>query len=142
MPNYHSESNVRPKDRTWLWIVGGVVALVVISVGGWLLSVGLAGTKGTGDLIRQRGSAENRKHWSAVFNGEYNTIQADQRNIATAKAAANAPGATKFDQTNLTGLIMNCTNDVAAYNGDTQNALAVVPDGLPSDIDANTTCGG
>ena len=121
-------------------VVGGLFICVVGAIF-WWLSVATSGAKGTGDLTRQRNSAGNRAHWSAVFNNAYQQIQADQAMVTAAHQAASAPGATKQDQINLTGLIQNCLTDVATYNGDTQNTLAVVPAGLPASID-QTVCGG
>lgn len=121
-------------------IVGGLFICAVAAVF-WWISVATSGAKGTGDLTRQRNSAGNRAHWSATFNGLYQQIQADEAMVTTAHTAASAPNATRQDQINLTGLVQNCLTDVAEYNGDTQNTLAVVPDGLPATID-RTACGG
>lgn len=121
--------------------VGAGLFICVVGAIFWWLSVATSGAKGTGDLTRQRNSAGNRAHWSSTFNGLYQQIQADESMVATAHTAASVPGATKQDQINLTGLVQNCLTDVAEYNGDTQNTLAVVPDGLPASID-RTACGG
>lgn len=120
----------------------GVGLFIVVAVAiFWGMSVAASGAKGTGDLTRQRNSAGNRAHWSATLNGLYQQIQADEGMVAAAHTTASAPNATKQDQINLSGLIQNCITDIATYNADTQNTLAVVPAGLPNGID-NNACGG
>jgi hypothetical protein len=141
MSIFDPDGNVRPR-RTWAYGCATALALfVVLPIGLWAFGVFASGTKGTGDLTRQRNSAGNRAHWSATLNGLDQQITADQAMISAAHAVAAAPNATKQDQINLTGLVQNCLTDVAAYNGDTQNVLAVVPDGLPTTIYTNA-CGG
>jgi hypothetical protein len=141
MSVFDDRGNVRP-GRAWFYgLTAAFVLFIVLPVTWWAVSVATSGTKGTGDLTRQRNSAGNRAHWSAVFNSLNQQINADQQMIATAKQSAGAPGATRQDQINLTGLTQNCLNDVAQYNGDVGNTLAVLPDGLPTNI-PNSICGG
>lgn len=118
-----------------------IVLLLALGIGLWAFGVFTSGIKGTGDLQRQRNSADNRAHWSSVFNGLNQQIGADQQKIIAAKQAATDPGATRQDQINLNGLIQNCLSNVAEYDGDVGNTLAVLPAGLPSNI-PNTVCGG
>lgn len=71
----------------------------------------------------------------------YRQIQADQQNIQIAASAAAGPNATTQDATNLIGIEMVCRTDVAQYNADLANPLAVVPDGYPTvPVDAAVQC--
>jgi hypothetical protein len=118
-----------------------VIAAVAISWAAIYYNAHTSGTRGTLDIQQQRGTAANRTHWSATFAGDYRTIQADQQNIQIAATAANSPHATVQDATNLTGIEMVCRGDVAQYNTDLSNALAVVPDGYPTTpLDAAVQC--
>ena len=122
-----------------------LVVIVVLATGTgaliWWINTSTSGIKGRGDIQQQRNSASNIAQWSATFNGLDQQIRADEANIATAKQFATAPGATKQDQINLQGAEQNCQTDVAAYNADIQNVLAVVPTGLPTSY-PTTACGG
>jgi hypothetical protein len=127
--------------RVWLYIAAVVIAAIAISWAAILYNAHTSGTRGTLDIQQQRGTAANRTHWSAVFAGDYRAIQADQQNIQIAQQAASGPHATVQDATNLTGVEMVCRNDVAAYNTDLANTLAVVPDGYPTlPLDAGAQC--
>lgn len=117
------------------FVVAGIGALI------WWLGVASSSTSGAGDLTRQRNSAQNIAQWSTMFNGEYQRIQGDVANLATLKAAETAPEATEQDRIDYTGAQTVCQQDVAAYDADTKNVLAVVPAGLPTAVPL-TTCGG
>lgn len=141
MSVFDDRGNIRT-GRTWVYgLTAAFLLLVVLPVTWWAVSVATSGTKGTGDLAKQRNSATNRAHWSSTFNGLNQQISADRQMIATDKAVAAEPGATREDQINLQGVTQNCLNDVAQYNGDVGNALAVLPDGLPTNI-SNSVCRG
>lgn len=127
-----------------LAFIAAVVAIILIgalTVGLWAFGVFTSGVKGNGDLQKQRNSAANRAHWSATFNSLDQQIAADQQMIANDKSVVAGPGATRQDQINLQGVTQNCLNDVAQYNGNVGNTLAVLPAGLPTNI-PTTVCGG
>lgn len=126
--------------RILLYCVLTIVALLALVWGIRTLSASTSGVKGTLQIQQQRGTAANREHWSVTIKGDYETVQSDQRNIRTAAQAATGPHATSIDATNLTGIEMNCSNDVAQYNTDAGNALAVIPDGYPDHLDAQEQC--
>ena len=119
-----------------------LIVLFVAALGAliWWLGVQTSGTAGAGNVTKDRNSSQNIEHWSTTFNGEYQKIQGDVASLGTLKAAETAPGATQQDRINYTGAVTVCQQDVAEYNADTQNTLAVVPAGLPSSIHL-TTCG-
>lgn len=119
-----------------LVVIGFIVAALV-----WWLNTSTSGVKGRGDLQQQRNSAGNIASWSSTFNGLDQQIKADAANITIFKQTATAPGATKQDQINLQGAQLNCQTDVAEYNADIKNTLAVVPAGLPESY-PTTVCGG
>lgn len=127
------------------YLLIGSIALVaicfIIAAVAWWLNTSTSAVRGRGDLQQQRNSAANIAHWSSVFNGLAQQITADQANIVTAKSAANASGATRQDQIDLEGAVQNGASDVAEYNGDVNNVLAVVPAGLPTSFPIST-CGG
>lgn len=140
MSIFDEHDNIRA-GRIWLYIAATVTAAIAITWIAIAYSASTSGTRGTLDIQKQRGTAANRTHWSAVFASDYRTIQADQQNIQIAQQAASAPHATVQDATNLEGIQMVCRNDVAAYNTDLSNALAVVPDGYPTEpLDAGIQC--
>jgi hypothetical protein len=144
MPLLSRQDRRDAAEGTGIILIGSVALVVIVSTVAalaWWLGVFTSGTKGAGDITRQRNSAANIAHWSATFNGLDQQITADQANIAIAKRAATGPDATKQDQINLEGVEQNCVTDVATYNGDIQNVLAVVPTGLPASI-PTTVCGG
>ena len=116
------------------FVIAGIGALI------WWLGVQSSGTAGAGNVTKDRNSSQNIEHWSATFNGEYQNIQADVANLATLKAAETAPGATQQDRVNYTGAQTVCNQDVAQYNANTLNTLAVVPAGLPTNVPIST-CG-
>lgn len=139
MSIFDERGDVRP-GRVFTWLALVVVAAIVIT---WIVIVAGAktsGTRGTLDIQRERGTAANREHWSAVFTSDYQQIQADQQGIKTLAAVAAGAHATSLDATNLTGAELNCQQDVAKYNGEFQNILAIQPDGYPSSINATQVC--
>lgn len=126
--------------RILVYCLLAIVALFALMWGIRALAASTSGAKGTLQIQQQRGTAANREHWSATIKGDYETVQADQRNIRTAAQAAAGSHATAIDATNLTGVEMACSNDVAQYNTDAGNALAVIPDGYPDHLDAQAQC--
>lgn len=126
-----------------LGIAAIAAALVGIGLGVWAFTVWFSGTKGAGDLHKDQQSAQNREYWSAKFQDDMTTIQADQTNLATLRDAATSPGATQQDRTNYLGVQLNCRQDVAAYNADAGNVLATqrIPAGFPTSIDPTDYCG-
>jgi hypothetical protein len=116
--------------------------LAVVGVGIWALTVGFSGIGGAGGVHKDQNNAKNREHWSAVYNGDYNSLQADKSNIAALTAVRNAPGSTEQDQMNLVGAVMNCAQDVATYNADAQNVLGRqwIPSGLPTGVNIADYC--
>lgn len=140
MSIFDQNDRIRPL-RVWLYVALFAILAIVISWAVVLYNAHTSGTRGTLDIQKQRGTAANRTHWSATFAGDYRTIQADQQNIQIAQEAAARPGATVQDATNLEGIQMVCRDDVAAYNTDLANVLAVVPDGYPAQpLDAGVQC--
>lgn len=128
----------------WLTVLASVIAVMVITGIVWSVSVGIAGTRGDGNVHKDQQDSHNREHWSAVFNGAYNQIKADQANITTLKAAAESKSADKQDEINYTGAKLACQTDVATYNGYTGDLLGKlwIPAELPAYIDdATTYCG-
>jgi hypothetical protein len=137
---FDEHDNIRT-GRVWAYAIALITAITATIWALALYHAHTSGTRGTLDIQRQRGTAANRTHWSATFAGDYRTIQADQQNIQIAAQAANGPHSTVQDATNLTGIQMVCRNDVAAYNTDLANVLAVVPDGYPTvSLDAGAQC--
>jgi hypothetical protein len=126
--------------RILVYCVLAIVALLALIWGIRVLAASTSGAKGTLQIQQQRGTADNREHWSATIKGDYENVQSDQRNIRTAVQAAAGAHATSIDTTNLTGVEMACSNDVAQYNTDAGNALAVIPDGYPDHLDAQQQC--
>lgn len=116
--------------------IGGILAAAVITAVVILLLTISSGERGNAGITQQRNSAANREHWSAVFNGLAQQIQADVANIDAQRGHI----LTAQDQIDLTGMEQVCHSDVAAYNADTQNVLAMVPTGLPASYPLST-CG-
>jgi len=141
MSVFTADGDLRPK-RVWAYgCLAALLLFVALPLCLWAFGVFSASVKGTGDVRKDRGSAANREHWSATFTGLYAQLQADQQNIQVATKAAAAPGADKQDAVNLEGVQQNCDTDVATWNSDLDNALAVVPDGYPKQhLDPASVC--
>lgn len=126
-------------------VITTIVVLIVCGIAAllWWLGVFTSGIKGAGDVHRDQNNAQNREHWSATFNGEFEQIQADQEIIATLKRSAEADGATVQDRQDYIGAQNNCRQDVAQYNADTRSTLGApwVPADLPTHIEAADYCG-
>jgi hypothetical protein len=125
------------------WILLAVLLLAAIGGALWWLGVFTAGAHGAGQVHLDQQSAATREHWSATYNGEYQQLQADQANLTVLKATANGPAATQQDRINYQGAQLNCRQDAARYNADTQNLLGAqwLPAGLPTTVNADTLCG-
>lgn len=139
MSIYDDRGGLRP-GRTLAYCAAAIAAVLLLIWSVHLYSASTSGAKGTLQIQQQRGTAANREHWSVTIKGDYENVQADQRNIRTAAQAAAGPHATSIDATNLTGIEMACSNDVAQYDTDAGNALAVIPDGYPDHLDAAVQC--
>lgn len=127
--------------RLLAWFLVLAAAAVSIGWGVREYSAHTAGTKGTLSIQAQRGSADNRTHWSGVFSQLYNNIRADQANIKVSARFASSKNATQQDAVNLEGVQQNCDQDVADWNADLTNALAVVPTQYPQTrLDPDTVC--
>jgi hypothetical protein len=118
------------------------LGLIVVGVGIWALTVAWSGVGGSGQVHKDQNSSNNREHWSATYNTDFNNLQADKSNIGVLQTAATATGATKQDQMNLDGAVMNCATDVATYNADAQNVLGNqwIPVGLPTSVNVADYC--
>lgn len=127
--------------------LGGISTAVAVTVGGILAAAVIAGLvmllltitsseRGNANITQQRNSAANRERWSSVFQGLNTQIQADVANIDAQRGHV----VTQQDAMDLAGMEQVCRSDVAAYNADTRNVLAVVPAGLPATYPLNT-CG-
>lgn len=118
--------------------IAAVTALcIVFSLLVWGASVLLSPLFGAGNVHRDVNSAQNREHWSAVFNGEYNIITADAMNVKIVAESLH-DSKTEQDRIDLQGAVLNCQQDVAHYNGDVQNVLAAkwLPPALPDHVDS------
>lgn len=125
-------------------LVALVVALTILgSFAVWGLFVLISPLVGSGNIHRDVQDAKNREHWSAVFNGRFNQIRADRAQIAVISDSLLTGGNTAQDKIDLQGARMNCLQDVALYNADTQNVLASpwLPAGLPATISDAEFCG-
>lgn len=140
MSIFHPDGTVRP-GRVWLYFLLSAAVILAAVWGGRVYSARTSQARGTLSIQAQRGSAENRTHWSAVFTQLYNNIQADQANIKIAAGAAAAKNSTILDAANLQGVRQNCDQDVADWNADLANVLAVVPSQYPQNrLDPLTVC--
>jgi hypothetical protein len=133
---------------TWTGLGAGWILLASLLIAGivgvlWWLGVLTAGARGAGQVHKDQQSAANREHWIATYNAEYQQLQADQANLGVLKQAATAAGATQQDRIDYQGARLNCRQDAAQYNADTQNLLGAqwLPEGLPATVNADTLCG-
>jgi hypothetical protein len=125
------------------WIFFVVVLISIIIGVLWWLGVFTAGIHGDAQVHLDQQDAKDREHWSATYNAEDQQLQADQQNLAVLKAAANSPAATQQDRINYQGAQLNCRQDTARYNADTQNLLGAqwLPTNLPTTVNADQYCG-
>lgn len=129
------------RGRTLAWAAAVVLFLLALVWGARLYRAHTSGGAGTLQIQQERGSAGNREHWSATFTQLYQNIQADQSNIRLAARAAQSKDATPQDAINLEGTQQACDQDVADWNADLGNVLAVVPAGYPqTHLDSSAVC--
>jgi len=119
-----------------LMALGGVIGLVI-----WGASVLLSPVVGAGNVHKDVNDAKNREHWQAQYWAEYNQLQADKRQIGVLKTSYDS-SRSEQDRIDLEGAQNNCQQDVARYNGDTQNVLGAkwLPEGLPSQVADGDMC--
>lgn len=106
----------------WLGILA-VVVIVVLSWGGYALSVAMSGPKGVGDAIKTKNSAKNWTNAQAGFEDSYQAIVSADRKIAVHKEALKGDPKNQVLQTNLTGTTTMCISAVADYNADSRKYL-------------------
>lgn len=121
-----------------------IVACAALGAFVWWLGVASSGTAGSGNITKDQNSSQNRERWSAQYANDWNTLKADQANIAVAKKAASGKFATAQDATNLEGAQQVCDSDVQTYNTDTANVLGTpfLPAGYPASVSATDYCDG
>jgi len=125
--------------RIFLFVLGVLVCLGLLSWGIWALQVATSDVRGRGDLQKQVNSAENRRFAQENFVSLYTTIQAYDRQLDQAAAdKAEHPG-DEFYATNYTGLRKQCVDAVAQYDAAALKiSQARFRDaGLPYQIDPN-----
>lgn len=136
------------RDATQASALGGLVVLfavvgcLVLGFGIWGLTIWLSPVTGAGNVHRDVNDAKNQEQWSAKFNGAYNQLLADKQQVRVLSDSYMSTKSEK-DRIDLQGAIMNCQQDVAAYNADTHTVLGAkwLPAGLPSNVDATEVCG-
>lgn len=116
-------------DGPSVWKVIGVGALVLvvavgISVGVWAFRVATADVKGRGDTVIKNDEVNNRTRAQEKFYTMYRGIEAADANIDVAAATARAHPNDRIAGVNLDGAIMNCQNQVFAYNAETGKILS------------------
>jgi len=106
----------------WLSVLA-VVVLVILSWGGYALSVAMSGPKGVGDAIKTKNSAKNWTDAQAGFEDSYQAIVSADKKIAVHQEALKAEPQSPILQTNLTGTTSMCISAVAQYNADSRKYL-------------------
>lgn len=141
--SYTFKQDAKDYSYVVMWLVICIVVLLAIASGLWFFGVFSSGVKGAGDVTKHQNSAQNREYWVSKYNNDYNKLQADKSNITTLKqSVTGAAGGTSQDKMNLQGAVLVCNQDVADYNGATQDLLGRkwLPDGLPASVNAADYC--
>lgn len=109
--------------RVFGWSFTTVIAVIVIMVAVFALTVLWAPWKGKSEAFKQQQSANNRIFAQAYFQDQYNEILAADKKIDVfADAVKRDP--TQINKTNLTGQIAYCVDAVADYNAEARKYLA------------------
>jgi hypothetical protein len=107
-----------------LFVVGIVVALFLLTWGGYALSVALSGPKGVGDAIKTKNSSANWTAAQAEFEDLYAGIQSQDKKLTAAAAVlAKSPTDKTYQQT-YSGIQSGCTSLVADYNAKSRKFLS------------------
>lgn len=108
-----------------IWIgVASVVALVLLSWGGWALSVALSGPKGQGDAIKINNSAANWTEKQQKFEKLYAEVKTNKGLVAMHKGLSASNPADKTQQQTLAGVQSACIASVEAYNAEGRKVLS------------------
>lgn len=104
--------------RTFLWIIGIVAFVGLLSGGIWALRVATAPIKGAGDQEIIINDGRNRINAQEWFEGQYGQIKAADRKLDDAATNLAANPGDDFWRTNYTGLKNRCIEMVEAYNAE------------------------
>lgn len=118
--------------------ITGVLLVVAIAVGIWVVSVVTSTVTGKGEAFKQKNSAGNRIVQQAFFEDTYaDIVQSDAKLAALAADYKGAPSAET--RTRLVGVKTYCLSQVGAYNAAARKYLAedFRAIDLPAQIDTN-----
>lgn len=105
------------------WVLAVLAVVLVLSLGGWALSVAFSPVKGAGEAFKQKQSAVNRIQKQEMFEQLTADIDGYVAKIAVARAAV-ASAANEVDrglrQTELVGVTQTCIDAVQQYNAESR----------------------
>jgi hypothetical protein len=122
MSHYREEKSWSTKKVIWT-AIAAFLGLVLLSWGGYALSVALSGPKGVGDAIKTKNSASNWTSAQKEFEKRYEEVKTLDRQIAVHAKALEADPQNPILQTNVTGVTSGCMSAVADYNADSRSYL-------------------
>jgi hypothetical protein len=114
-----------------------ILAVLVVTIGGYFLSVAISGPKGHLDAIKIKNTAGNQIFSQEWFQDQYNTILAADKKVQIAYDAVQASPNDKTAKVDLTGTEQFCTDAIGSYNA-AANKFSMQDfrsSGLPKQID-------
>lgn len=122
-----------------IWVAAIIAVVAVIGIGGWVFKVATSDVKGKGDATVQINSGKNRIAAQESFEALFNQIKAYDKNLDQAAADKKEHPGDSFYATNYSGLVKQCNDAVAQYNGDANKVSRAkwLTDDLPFQIDDN-----
>lgn len=163
--DHEREFEERPLWKSWKWIIGAIVVVLLIGGGLFALRVATSGVVGRGQAHIDKNDAKNFEAAQSGFHREYNdylaivgrngTLAVAVKNKATWEKQHPEPVTDPIAdnnwseqdggyQTTVDGLTQNCHNIVSSYNTDSESYLTqdFKDHGLPatlSDAGCNPT---
>lgn len=108
----------------WLWVLIGLAAVGLITIGVWVFNVATSDVKGQGDGVIKNNSAENWIKQQAKFEDLYAEYESTLVRIDQFQDIALANPNDAIAQTNYNGQVSHCTDVVAEYNAASRSFLS------------------
>lgn len=107
-----------------LWWLVILIAITLVSIAIWGITVAVSGVKGQGDAVIEKNSAENWTEAQATFERNYADVIATDIKIDNAYTLWQSDRQDKTLQQTYTGLVSYCLSVVAEYNADARSFLS------------------
>lgn len=131
--DFYYEDRPMTKDEkrlTWKIGIGAAVVVIATPIVLWSAGVFTSGVHGSGEIVKQNNSANNRIAATQTWTAAYKDVQRDQANITTLKSKAT-PGDAQSEAF-LTDAQSVCNEDVVHYN--TLHSALTIKDWKPAEL--------